>query len=388
MIRITDPSLCCGCTACQAICPHDAISMSHDRLGFPYPDVDMDRCTDCGLCESVCAFCSDVKRHEPLSADLSLEVTAARHNDQEVLAGSQSGGAFTALSDLILEAGGVIYGAVTDKDCNVSHVRAESKEERDAMRGSKYVQSSLDGIFQMVRKDLTAGRKVMFTGTPCQVAGLRSYLPDNLRKELYLVDFICHGVPSPSVWKDYVRRMGRYGKIVKAEFRDKQAAGWKTHLESFTYEDGTRKTGESFRVLFYKNIMLRHSCATCPYDIISHKADVTLADFWGIDEAVPSMDGDSGVSMVICGSAKGQEMMDKASASLETVRVVLDYDFMSRRNHNLVRPTKFDKDRMNFEEEYARKGFAHVARKWGDLGLRYRLWKLKVYCRKIFDING
>ena len=377
MIRITDPSECCGCTACMAVCPYDAVHMKADRLGFQYPEVDIARCVDCGLCERVCAFAGALQQCHSVPEDISLKVEAVRHRDDLVVSRSQSGGAFTALSDYILDEGGVIYGAVFNNPKEVCHKRAGTREERDAMRGSKYVQSDMGTVFRQVREDLASGRKVLFTGTPCQVAGLKSYIPESLRANLVLVDFICHGVPSPSVWRDYVSHMERKGRLVKATFRDKAAGGWKKHVETFEYDSGKLVVRETFRILFYKNIMLRHSCSVCPYNILDHKSDVTIADFWGVDEVCPEMDGDAGVSMVICNTERGSAILQTVSETVDSHTLMLDYAIMSRRNPNLLRPAKIYKDRMKFEEEFARKGFLYVARRWSDLGIRYRLWQLK-----------
>lgn len=377
MIRITDPSKCCGCTACMAVCPYDAILMKEDRLGFPYPVVDTDRCVDCGLCEKVCAFKEDSHLRQPLSCDIKVSVNAVRHRNVEVVGRSQSGGAFTALSDAVLEEGGVVYGAIFRNPKEICHKRAETTEERDAMRGSKYVQSDMGEVFRQVKNDLRSGHKVMFTGTPCQVAGLRSYIPEALRGNLLLVDFICHGVPSPAIWSDYVTYMERRGEVVKASFRDKSEGGWKKHVESFEYADGTRRVKETYRILFYKNIMLRHSCAVCPYDIMHHKSDLTIADFWGVDEVLPTMDGNAGTSMVVCNAERGREILQAVAESIDCHHLELDYEMMSRCNPNLVRPARTDKDRVRFEEEYSRKGFTYVARRWSNLGIRYRLWQLK-----------
>ena len=383
MIKIADPSRCCGCSACVAVCPHGAIQMQPDKLGFSYPVVDDSKCVDCGLCDKVCAFAHDVASVTEVPEDTQVEVMAARHRNPDILAQSQSGGAFTAVADLVLNEGGVVYGAAFDVNHLVRHIRVSDQEGLAALRGSKYVQSDLTGIFIQVKSDLADGLKVLFTGTPCQVAGLKSYIPERLQAGLLTVDFICHGVPSPAIWKDYLSYMSRRGKIVTANFRDKSVAGWKEHKETFIYSNGKKKVADSFRVLFYKNIMLRHSCAVCPYDIMNHKSDVTIADFWGVEEALPHMDGPEGTSMVVCNSEKGQELMEAASAELMTSSAVLDYDFMSRRNSNLVRPARIDKDRMAFENEYARRGFLKVARHWGDLGIRYKLWQLKQFIRNI-----
>lgn len=387
MIVVKDPSRCCGCSACHAVCPHDAVIMNEDRLGFLYPVVDSDKCVDCGLCESVCAFSSDVERHAPLSDSQSVVLHAARHTNNDVVSFSQSGGVFTALSDVVLNEGGVVYGATFDEDYDVCHSRASTKAERDRFRGSKYVQSNMKGVFRDVRDDLKAGFPVMFCGTPCQVAGLKSYIPESLQDKLYTVDFICHGVPSPSIWRDYVTYMGRKGKIEKVVFRDKNAAGWKGHLESFTFDDGKVMTGETYRILFHKNIMLRHSCGVCPYDIANRRADITIGDFWGVDEALPSFDGASGTSMIICGTEKGRSVIDRSAGSLEMRNTAITYGFMSRYNPNLIRPTTIYKDRNKLEDEYAARGFLHVARKWSDLGIRYRLWRIKVFVKRLFRIE-
>lgn len=387
MIRIDERSRCCGCTACHAICPHGAIIMKEDVLGFKYPHVDMDRCTDCGLCERVCDF---VAMHSDRNAcaipEKGLEVLAVRHTDQEVLRNSQSGGVFTALSDVVLSDGGVIYGVAFDKDFNVCHERAETFSQRNAFRGSKYAQSDMGDIFRKVKDDLMSGKKVMFSGTPCQTAGLSSYIPSHLHENLILVDFVCHGVPSPRVWRDYVSFRQKRGKIVKADFRDKET-GWKVHNESFVYEDGTKRFHETYRVLFYKNIMLRHSCGVCPYDITHRKSDVTIADFWGIGEVLPDFDDRKGVSMLIPHTKAGLELVEKMQSSLECVSVTLSEDFMKRNNPNLLRHTHIYHERQEFEEKYSEKGFLYAARRWGDLGWRYKAWQIKVLIKKIAGIK-
>lgn len=384
MIKITDTSKCCGCTFCAAICPQGAIQMLPDKLGFLYPVIDQAKCVDCGLCDKVCSFVQDVEAVKRVPKNVKVEVLAARHKNSEILSQSQSGGAFSAMAEQVLNDGGLVYGAAFDDSFMVRHIRVDSIEGLAALRGSKYVQSDLKGIYGQIIGDLRNGFEVMFAGTPCQVAGLKSYIPKALQENLLTVDFICHGVPSPSVWKDYLDYMSRQGTIVKANFRDKSVAGWKEHKETFIYNNGKKNVADSFRVLFYKNIMLRHSCSVCPYNIMNHKSDVTIADFWGVDEIVPQMDGPEGTSMVICNTSEGQELMVRASDVLNIVTAVLDYDFMSRRNPNLVRPARIDKDRMAFENEFAQGGFIRVARRWGDLGVRYRLWQIKKYIFSLF----
>lgn len=385
MIRITDKKECCGCTACQSICPHDAIVMKTDVLGFKYPFVLESECTECGLCDGVCDF---KMPHIALTVkDTPVKVYVVRNRDREVLAASQSGGVFTALSDILLSEGGVVYGAVMNADFSVSHIRAAAPGERDRMRGSKYVQSDLTGVFGMVRRDLSEGRKVLFTGTPCQVAGLASYIPERLSESLFLVDFICHGVPSPAVWKDYVAEMAAKGRLREVRFRDKSCGGWKVHKESFLFENGRKVVRETFRVLFYKNIMLRESCAVCPYDLANRRSDMTMADFWGVDAVLPEYDGDAGTSMVICHTGKAEELLKMAEDLVDQKDVSLSTDFLSARNPNILRPSRIDKDRMKFEDAYGLKGFSYVARKWGNRGWRYQAWRLKTFFKKMTGIR-
>lgn len=237
MIRIEHPEDCCGCTACASICPHNAISMKPDTLGFLYPEVDTEKCVDCGLCEKVCAF------NDNYDTSLSLsqpDVYAARHKDMQEIETSRSGAAFIALSDWVIEHGGIVYGAGYTDHFRVVHKRAVSKEERNEFKGSKYVQSDLTGVFRQVKADLKAGLLVMFSGTPCQTAGLNSYVGKKLRENLYLVDIVCHGVPGPFIWRDYLAYLERkHGdKICWVNFRDKQLYGWTAHYESFKFVNG------------------------------------------------------------------------------------------------------------------------------------------------------
>lgn len=385
MIRITDKSMCSGCTACLAVCPHQAISMKPDALGFLYPEVDTDRCTDCGLCEKACDFvCSS---SIVASVPDEIHVYAAMNKDASVLESSQSGGVFSALAKKIIYEGGTVYGAAFNPDFTVSHMRADTLEGCRAFRGSKYVQSNLSDVFKKVRRDLAQGRKVLFTGTPCQTAGLTAFLPEHLRTGLLAVDFICHGVPSPFVWRDYVSYMKRKGELSSVSFRDKSVGGWKIHAESFAYADGRKVVRETYKVMYYKNVMLRHSCASCPYDISRRRGDLAIADFWGLEEAMPHLDGVQGASMVLPFTEKGRLVLEEVSADLYLEKVCLTPDFIYRRNPNLLRPSKIYHERQMFEDMYPDKGFMYAARRWGDMGWRYKAWMLKSFIRKITGLK-
>ena len=237
MINITDRSKCCGCTACANVCTHDAITMEPDTLGFLYPKVDEAKCIDCGLCDKVCAFNDNYDKSLNLPVP---DVYGARHKDMDEVMKSRSGAAFVAISDYILEKGGVVYGVGYKDHFRVAHKRATTKEERDEFRGSKYVQSDLTGIFRQVKEDLKDGLTVLFSGTGCQCAGLNAYIGKKLRNNLILVDIVCHGVPGPYMWRDYIAYLEKkYNDIIiDVDFRDKKKFGWKAHKETFILKNG------------------------------------------------------------------------------------------------------------------------------------------------------
>ena len=240
MIQIIDKSQCCGCTACASICAQGAITMQPDGMGFLYPVVNKDKCTDCGFCERVCAFSERYDRSLNLKEPI---IYAARHKNIHEIETSRSGAAFIAISDCILEQGGCVYGAGYTDHFRVVHKRASIREERDEFKGSKYVQSDLRGVFIQIKEDLRRGLLVCFSGTPCQTAGLSSFIGKHLRGNLILVDIVCHGVPAPYIWRDYLIYLEKKykRKIVKVDFRDKSRIGWADHIESVMFENGEKK---------------------------------------------------------------------------------------------------------------------------------------------------
>lgn len=305
MIQIKDKSDCCGCTACASICPKDAMTMEPDTLGFKYPKVDLSKCIDCGLCEKVCAF------NDSYDKSLNLkepEIYAVRHKDMHEIETSRSGAAFIAISDFVLENGGIVYGVGYKEHFKVTHKRATTKWERNEFKGSKYVQSDLDGIFRQVKEDLKQGNTVLFSGTPCQTAGLNSYIGKKLRENLVLVDIVCHGVPSPYIWRDYLAYVeNKYkSKVVKVDFRDKSRIGWSGHIESFVFDNGNKIESKIYTDLFYQHIMLRPSCGYCHYTNFNRPSDFTIADYWGWERINPNFNkDDKGVSLVLINTRKG-----------------------------------------------------------------------------------
>lgn len=372
MLQIINPADCCGCTACESICPHDAISMRPDALGFLYPDVDATRCVDCGLCEKVCDF--NANYETPDNYDIPIAV-GARHKNHEEVATSRSGAAFIALSDYILEHGGIVYGVGYAGHFRVVHKRATTKVERNEFKGSKYVQSDLTGIFRQVRADLKEGFTVMFSGTPCQTAGLNSFIGKRLRDKLILVDIVCHGVPGPNLWRDYLAYIEKkQGDVIsEVNFRDKQEFGWAAHHETFKFV----KTGGGkmiFTSLFYKHIMFRKSCGKCYYANTRRPSDITLGDFWGWEKTDPNFNkDDKGVSLILINTPKGKELFESVKDRMEVISAELE-DCLQP---NLCQPSDIHPEHDKFVQDYCAKGFEYVAKKYGVQDSRSLYIKIK-----------
>ena len=362
---------CCGCTACSSACPHNAIEMKPDGLGFMYPNVDFDKCVECGLCVKMCQFRED---YDKILEFESPKIFALRHKNMEEMAKSQSGGAFALLSDYILENGGVVYGAGYEGHFRVVHKRATTKEERDELRKSKYVQSDLGNVFNEVKTDLKNGLMVMFSGTPCQTSGLIKFVGSRLRERLFVMDIVCHGVPAPFVWRNYLewleKKKGK--KIVKVNFRDKPLFGWKSHKETFEYEDDTYTYTYTYTYTFYQHINLRYSCYNCKFTNMCHPSDITVSDFWGIERLSKTFAADNkGCSLVLVNTRKGEvwfeEIKDKAN--------VISGDVSSCLQPQLQYPAKMHPDRAKYERDFIKKGFPYVAYRYGDLGWSYYMKK-------------
>lgn len=221
---------------------------------------------------------------------------------------SRSGGIFAAISDQVLAQGGVIYGAGMDKNFNVVHKRAVNATERDELRGSKYVQSDMHNAYRLACEDLKAGRLVLFTGTPCQVDGIKALCPKGCEEHLICMDIVCHGVPSPRVWNDYKAYVERkyHGKIEKIDFRNKERFGWSDHWETVTI-NGKEHDSQVYMKMFYEHTFLREACYVCPYKNLQRISDISIADAWGVETANPEFDDNRGVSLVLINTQKGEK---------------------------------------------------------------------------------
>ena len=374
---------CCGCTLCSTVCPKQAITMKPDVMGFLYPDIEDSKCIDCGKCVRFCNFKEDYKT--PFALDKPIAY-GGRHKSLDEVAKSQSGAAFVVLSDYILSQGGVVYGVGYKEFFRAAHKRAATIEERDEFRGSKYVQSDMSGIYEQVKADLQEGRKVMFTGTPCQVAAVASYIGDKeLRANLFLMDIVCHGVPGPFMWRDYLHFLEskENQKLTSVNFRDKKYKGWHAHVESFTFEHTYTYT-YTYTYLFYSHINLRYSCGQCPYTNFRRVSDVTVSDFWGVEKSKAARLGadNKGCSLFLVNTEKGKLWFDSVKPSLDFIAVDLDECIQPQ----LLHPAKLHKKRNKFEEDFTKYGFAYVRRKYGNVGINRVINKAKSILRPIVNI--
>lgn len=378
MIQVQDKRECCGCTACASICNHEAIHMQVDEMGFKYPVVDISKCVECGLCEKVCAF---QEHYDTASNFQEPFVYAVRHKNNKEIKTSRSGAMFTALSDFIFERKGIVYGVGFADHFRVVHKRITNREDCKDLKGSKYVQSDLTDIFRSVKKDLADGFPVLFSGTPCQTSGLHSFLGKKEWENLYLCDIVCHGVPSPKVWADYLEYVETKENrlIEKVNFRDKER-GWKAHFESFVFQGGKKIITRTFTDLFCKHLILRPSCSSCKFTNTRRPSDITIADFWGWEKAVPGFnDDDLGCSLVFVNTPKGDQLFKHILPEIHAIQTDLAHCMQPNLEHPSVFSPKYD----SFWKDYQRKGFDFVVKKYGDKGFRHKISQFKSKVKRI-----
>lgn len=329
---------CTGCTACAAACPKGCITMTADENGFFYPVIDEEKCISCGLCEKTCPVISPLKKNK-----LEPQCYVAYSRDGAMRLESSSGGVFTELAKAVLEDGGAVFGAAYNERFEVVHICAESEADLAKLRGAKYAQSDLRGVFADVKAKLEQGRKVLFSGTPCQVGGLKAYLHRGY-KNLLTVDFVCHSVPSPMAWKEYVKYRAQQdngGELPQSINLRSKKTGWSLYQYSnlFQYSDGrsyAAKSGDSlYMKLFVGGYINRESCANCQFKGYKRGSDLTLGDFWGIWDLAPEMDDNKGTSVVLVHSSLGTELLSRIRDMLVLKEVALEE--ASRQNQAMLK---------------------------------------------------
>ena len=367
MIVIQSKQDCCGCSACVQRCPKHCISLKEDKEGFLYPDVDIRACIDCGLCEKVCPMLN-----HPETATRPIEVYVTKNRDEEIRRTSSSGGVFSAVATQIIKDDGVVFGACFNPAWEVIHDYAETQEDLRKFQGSKYVQSRIGNAYQLVESFLKKGRKVLFSGTPCQIAGLHSFLQKDY-DNLYTIDIICHGVPSPGVWREYLEEetarqcdgkksvlthpKDKIGdvRIENISFRDKRL-GWKKFSFALTLSvpvgHGAKKSvllsepldKNIFLRGFLADLYLRPSCHACPVKKFKSGSDVTIGDFWGVQNVMPEIDDDKGMSALLVNNIHGKNILNKLGVDMWRT----DYENVLRSNPAIEKSVSMPKNRKHF----------------------------------------
>ena len=381
MIDIKTKNDCSGCGACRDICPVGAINLVADDEGFLYPRINTEECIKCGKCDRICPI--NNRRKEVVNRHRVIAY-AAQTKDEYIRQNSSSGGIFTEIASYIINNGGVVFGAAFDETFKVIHIGVENIADLDRLRGSKYVQSEIGNTYVQAKTHLESGRMVLFTGTPCQIAGLYSYLGKNY-DSLYTQDIICHGVPSPMVWKKYIefREKKAAAKLRRTFFRHKKY-GWKMFSVQFEFTNCTEYiqilSEDLYMRSFLRNLTLRPSCYSCAFKTKERSSDFTLADFWGVEKLYPEIDDDKGTSLVILHSKRACEFFDKIKGILKYQEV--DVDEAIKYNSAMITSVPQNSDRADFLNLIRSRGFYGVM-KYIRIPVSQRLKKaIKTFIKK------
>lgn len=361
-MKICNDELCTGCMACYNICHSKAIQCKADSEGFLRPYILQEKCVSCGLCRDVCPANKELP-----DKHMDKQVYACWNNDFSTKQTSTSGGAFTAFAEVILAKGGKVYGAAFDENFDVAHISVSQPDQLWKLRGSKYVQSDIRLTYKNIKDDLSKGYLVLFSGTPCQVDGLYAFLGNRFAEKLYTLDLVCHGVPSPKVWRDYLDLLQKKyrSRLTDVKFRDK-TNGWHRYNLKFTFESSKIHMNDLFHdpysCGFLRNYYLRPSCYHCKYTNVNRPSDITVGDFWGYTANPDNRDDDTGISMIMLNTANGRALFDAAKKDL----TYLDQTLALAVNGNqpLREPSQPPQDRDEFWNAYRTKKFSYVSKKY------------------------
>lgn len=337
---------CVGCNSCVSACPTGSLHMTADAEGFFYPELNPETCVNCGLCAKVCPIQKESVSPTPVTCQ------AVKNRDDAVRMSSSSGGVFSVLAEHILQENGVVYGAALDQNCVVRHMEIQESAQLGILRGAKYSQSIIGSTYQQAKNQLDNGRKVLFSGTPCQIAGLYAYLQKPY-ENLICIDIICHGVPSPLVWDKYLHEISTSGLPEHLNFRSKDT-GWSRYQYAMKaeYSDGTvfcqKNADNAYLQGMVQDLYLRPSCSSCKFKGFEHPGDITLGDFWGIWNQMPDFDDNRGVSAVIINSEAGRQLLNACSTQLESREASLEQ--VISENPSWIQSAAFPQERTVFFE--------------------------------------
>lgn len=371
---ICEKEICSGCSACAQACPQNAITMTCDEQGFLYPSIDFEKCTNCGICRKLCP-CANKNEDDGKNPETYYVI----NNNQDIRLNSSSGGVFTALAESILENKGVVFGAAFDDEFNVVHKACQTIDELASLRGSKYVESKIGDSYKQAKELLEKGIKVLFTGTPCQIGGLYAYLKKDY-DNLYTADFICHGVPSPAVWREYIklREQRTNSKIKRISFRNK-SSGWQRYSVYFEFENGTEYkkvlTGDPYMRGFLAHLYLRPSCSICSFKQKHRKSDITLADFWGVEKIKPEINDDKGISLVMIHSDNGKKLFNAVENKLTFSQT--DFDKAIKENTSYYCSSKASPLSKNFYKKFGKMDFKKIIERYLGCGILAKLRRAK-----------
>lgn len=354
MITIEDKHDCCGCTACETICRANAITMVPDTEGFLYPHIDTTLCSNCGLCEKICPV---INRDKCTSTTLPLNTYALHNKDYDIWFKSSSGGVFNALGKYCIEHGGIVYGAEYNDNFIVVHKKECDSQGLLKFRGSKYVQSDIRGIYKDVKDELLSGRLVLFSGVPCQIEGLKNYL---IKKydNLITVDILCHGVPSPMIFAQYIDFIKKYSifRLTDINMKDK-TFGWgyqnlRLMYGSF-FSEFNSQISNLWNKIYYDHIVTRPSCHKCRFKNLHRPGDLSIGDFWGIEKQHPDFYSHHGISLLLINSEYGHQIWDYIKNKFEYIESNTSKCLQPVLDHSIPEPD----DRKDFWEQYHNCGF-------------------------------
>ena len=389
MIDRLEKRECCGCTSCSSVCPTKAIQMLPDEEGFVYPVIDKKKCIACGACERSCPVINAIE-----NTDLPLSGYVVRNKNYEILNNSASGGFFSAVADYTIKRGGIVFGAAYDESLNVCHMSAERPEEIYKFRTSKYVQSDMGSVYENVKNNLIAGRLVCFSGTPCQVAGLQQYLKKKY-ENLITVDLICHGVPSPNLWRKYLEWQNEKNKsnVVACNFR-KKTYGYHNGTLELIFENGKHYYGSARNDMmikcFFNEIASRPSCYDCAFKCAKHTSDFTVFDCWHASNIADSIekDDDKGYTNLFINSDVGFMVFKDLKQYLESypadIETMIHYDGVMVR-----RSATPHKDRKKFYQSLCQNGIEITVQKYLPISKTDRLMvTLRAFLYKVGMLNA